>query len=150
MALRRDHFGNTLGRLTLGLTLTLAALGAIAGEGGELFEPNTEAVTLSAPALPAKGSGETILTVRRAGRYAVEARSVSGVLIQLVDKARGPGSWAGRLGEQDGRLDVFLEPGTYKLRTRGPDSGKGEVSVVVTPFVEANQPVPELVEVGAL
>ncbi|MBK9644477.1 MAG: hypothetical protein IPO67_04885 [Deltaproteobacteria bacterium] len=150
MALRRDHFGNTLGRLTLGLTLTLAALGAIAGEGGELFEPNTEAVTLSAPALPAKGSGETILTVRRAGRYAVEARSVSGVLIQLVDKARGPGAWAGRLGEQDGRLDVFLEPGTYKLRTRGPDSGKGEVSVVVTPFVEANQPVPELVEVGYL
>jgi hypothetical protein len=144
MALRRDHFGNTLGRFTLGLTLTLAAVGAIAGEGGELFEPNTEAVTLSAPALPARGPGETTLTVRRAGRYAVEARSVSGVLIQLVDKARGPGAWAGRLGEQDGRLDVFLEPGTYKLRTRGPDSGKGEVSVVVTPFVETNQPVAAL------
>lgn len=150
MALRRDHFGNTLGRLTLGLTLTLAALGAIAGEGGELFEPNTEAVTLSAPALPAKGPGETILTVRRAGRYAIEARSVSGVLIQLVDKARGPGAWAGRLGEQDGRLDVFLEPGAYKLRTRGPDSGKGEVSVVVTPFVELSQPVAALSEVGFL
>jgi hypothetical protein len=53
------------------------------------------------------------------GRFAIHAESKTGVALQLVDMITGPGNVAGEPGGRDGRLDVLLDKGVYKLRSFG-------------------------------
>ena len=48
----------------------------------------------------------------------------------------GPGESAGRPGEQDGRLDVFLERGEYKAPHRGPSARQRRGRLGVPAFTE--------------
>lgn len=91
--------------------------------------------------LPADGRSSTILTVPRFGRYAILVESTQGTGLQLVDRMAGPGSIVGRAGEEDGRLDVFLDRGEYKVVTHGSSLATGEVQLSVHEFTE-RQPDP--------
>ncbi|OAI23561.1 hypothetical protein A1351_19265 [Methylosinus sp. R-45379] len=69
--------------------------------------------------LPADRDGFSLLTIPAPGRYAIAAHSASGVAIGLVDMITGPGETAGAAGQRDGRLDLLLDAGVYKLRLFG-------------------------------
>ena len=73
----------------------------------------------------------TATQARLAELMEIEPISVS----RLVDRMEGPGEWAGVTGEKDGRLDLFLERGDYRVRVRGPTRRPAlfEVSVVDLP-----------------
>ncbi|HVQ28965.1 MAG TPA: hypothetical protein VMV21_05260 [Vicinamibacteria bacterium] len=102
---------------------------------------------LDRPTLPAAGHQRALLTVGRFGRYALAAKSASGTSVQIVDRMAGPGEVAGSAGEQDGRLDVFLERGEYRVLTEGHPRAKGDAVLAVHPFIERSVPEPsELVE----
>jgi len=88
----------------------------------------------------AAGYNETLLHIDTPGRYSIQAHSKQGTRLELVDRMAGPMFSAGTIGEQDGRLDVLLDEGTYKIRLRSHKKGEGELELAVYPFQEV-QPV---------
>ncbi|MDR0330152.1 MAG: hypothetical protein LBH93_00365 [Chitinispirillales bacterium] len=82
----------------------------------------------------ARGRREYALTARAWGRYAVEVKSAEGVSVEVVDKLRGAIARSGLSGEKDGRLEVFLEAGDYKVFTEGPPDAVGTLSLTVSRF----------------
>lgn len=100
---------------------------------------------LSRDTVPAAGQQRVELDVPRFGRVAVLTRSLQGASVQLVDRAEGPGLSSGSPGRADGRLDLFLEAGQYRLNVQAPESGRGEVVVLARGFVErSGEPLPQL------
>lgn len=75
-----------------------------------------------------------LVTIPNPGRYALRAKSATGVAIQLVDMLAGPGDVAGAAGARDGRLDVLLDKGVYKLRTTGAKGAKDPAALSAEPF----------------
>jgi hypothetical protein len=105
------------------------------------------AASLDREVVSAAGRHEAILTVNRFGRYAITVKSTEGVALQLIDRMAGPGSQLGTPGEEDGRLDVFLDRGQYKIITNGHDRAQGEARLEVHPFRElAPEPAEQLIE----
>lgn len=115
--------------------------------GGAAGAAETAPVARLEPsALPARGTARTLLHIPVFGRYIVTAKSAQGVALQLVDRMRGPGPVAGRPGKKDGRLDLFLEKGDYRLRTLASPEGEGRVTLSVQRAREMNpSPAPRLV-----
>jgi len=81
--------------------------------------PAADIASLSRSSVSASADGEAMLTVDSPGRFSIRAQSRTGVALQLVDMIAGPGELAGEAGVRDGRLDVLLDKGTYKIRTVG-------------------------------
>jgi hypothetical protein len=97
--------------------------------------------------VPARGRQTANLQVPAFGRYAIRVESRQGTALQLVDRMAGPGGVAGRPGESDGRLDVFLDRGEYRLVTVGHRSASGDAKLEVRAFSERHAPrAPLLVE----
>lgn len=97
--------------------------------------------------VPAAGRHHAIVAVAAFGRYAVTATSRQGVSLQLTDRMAGPGPVRGRPGEEDGRLDAFLDRGMYRLSVEGHPAASGDVALAVRPFVELHTPrAPQLPE----
>ena len=90
--------------------------------------------------LPAAGEQQAVLTVGEFGRYAVWAESREGVALQLADRMVGSGPTTGRAGEEDGRLDVFLDAGDVRLITTGDAAARGEARLEVRAFTELHSP----------
>ncbi len=101
--------------------------------------PQAEAA-LDAAALPASTPGSTLLHVRTAGRFSLQARSASGASLQLVDMMSGPADPVGEPGVQDGRTDALLDAGTYKLRIASAPGATGDVALRAMPFRDAAPP----------
>jgi uncharacterized protein len=106
----------------------IPALPAVAASG---------AASVAATTVPATGPGSVLLTVTEPGRFAVSTRSKTGVALQLVDMVTGPGEASGDPGVSDGRVDVLLDRGVYKLRTTGSSKASGDAALGVEPFREA-------------
>ncbi len=99
------------------------------------------------PSLPAAGRQQALLTIGRFGRYALTVTSGQGTTLQIVDRMAGPGATSGAVGEKDGRLDLLLDRGEYKLVTVGYQKARGQVQLAARPFAEKNGPrPPQLVE----
>ncbi|MFZ4533585.1 MAG: lysozyme inhibitor LprI family protein, partial [Alsobacter sp.] len=98
--------------------------------------PAGAGAALSRPSVPAGAAADALLSVTEAGRFVLRAESTTGVALQLVDMATGPGDIAGEAGQRDGRLDVLLDRGTYKLRSTGAAGAPGEAKLSVVPFRE--------------
>jgi hypothetical protein len=79
-------------------------------------------VSLSRTRVPAAGAQTSVLTVERFGRVSIVAKSKQGASVQLVDRVSGPGPTDGAPGDKDGRLDLFLDRGTYRIVARGAGS----------------------------
>jgi hypothetical protein len=102
---------------------------------------------LSAPKVPATGVRTAIVAVERFGRYSLRAESKQGTALAVVDRMAGELGRAGRAGSENGRLDLFLDRGEYKLIAASHPKGTGEARLDVQPFREIHPaPAVELVE----
>ncbi|MBG0809063.1 hypothetical protein IY145_06705 [Methylosinus sp. H3A] len=90
----------------------------------------------SASELPADRDGFSLLTIPAPGRYAISAHSAAGVAIGLVDMISGPGETSGAAGQRDGRLDLLLDAGVYKLRVSGAKGASGKARLAAEAFQE--------------
>ncbi len=132
--------------ICLGICVTLQAEQATPGQPQPAPAVKPPA-TLQKTETPAAGSQNVRLAVTAFGRYAVMARSEEGVSLQMVDRMAGPGPVSGKPGQEDGRLDLFLDVGDYRLVTSGHPRATGKVRLSVEPFVEKNAtPAPVLEE----
>ncbi len=129
------------GTLLLAMIITLLAM-LMAAE----LAHAAPAATIDEATLPATGTQQTLLHTERFGRYAVLARSRQGAALQLVDRMAGPGQIAGEAGSQDGRLDLFLDRGSFKLQAHSHDQGEGEVALEAHGFHELNSGLAPLLE----
>ncbi len=147
---RRPSSGRVLTGIP-GVVLTIALAATAAGpppgakaEARRGPSPANQADAATSPpsaildraSVPAAGSHEAIIEVSRFGRYAVAVQSAQGTAIQIVDRMAGPGETRGTAGEADGRIDLFLDRGQYKVLTQGPEKGKGDARLSVHPFGE--------------
>jgi hypothetical protein len=94
------------------------------------------ASALSRTRIPAARESDTLLDVKVPGRFSVRAQSSNGVALQLVDMIAGPGDVAGAAGSRDGRIDILLDKGTYKLHSTGAAGATGEATLSALPFRE--------------
>ncbi|MBN2056503.1 hypothetical protein JW905_16380 [bacterium] len=106
---------------------------------------SVSAAGFTSDTLPARGEHQVLLAVDTFGRYAVTATSQQGVALQLVDHMAGPRPVAGQPGRIDGRYDIFLDRGEYKLVTIGHDLARGDVELSLHEFPE-QQPDPIVLE----
>jgi len=102
--------------------------------------------TLDQTTFPAKGAGETLVHVDRLGRYSFRVESDAGVALELLDMAVGSLARDGEAGARDGRIDVLLDEGTYKLKLAAHARGTGEATVTVHAFREASKAMPPLLD----
>lgn len=100
--------------------------------------------TLTRTSVPAAGRQEAIATVSAFGYYAFTVASPQGTALQLVDRMAGPGRQSGESGSFDGRLDLFLDRGEYKLIAIGHEKASGNIKLEVHPFAELHAPQPPL------
>ncbi|MGA2638503.1 hypothetical protein [Methylocella sp.] len=97
--------------------------------------PPDPSARLSQPSVSAAAADETaLLTVETPGRFSIRAQSGGGVALQLVDMMTGPGEVSGKAGVRDGRLDVLLDRGVYRLHSLGAAGATGKAKLSVTPF----------------
>ncbi|MCY1075969.1 hypothetical protein [Archangium lansingense] len=103
------------------------------------------AVSLSPASVPAKGNQETLVTLDRASRVSITARTPAGTSCEIVDQVRGPFAQSGAAGSANCELDLLLDEGTYKLRLASRTTGKGtqgKVDLKAVAYTEDNaQPV---------
>ena len=129
-------------RRLLGLFAVLLSAGPAAAQTG------APAARLDADSLPAAAAGATLLHVTAAGRFAITASSASGTALDLVDMITGPTPPAGTPGAADGRLDLLLDIGTYKLRTHPAAHASGAVRLHVAPYTQAGQTATAPIDAG--
>lgn len=122
-------------RLGAQLPFPFSARAALAQDEAQSPKPKG-AGQFSENDLPANRDSAVLATVPAPGRYAVRARSASGVGIQLIDMIAGPLGIAGAGGLRDGRLDLLLDKGAYKLRVFGATGAAGKVRLSAEPFQE--------------
>lgn len=130
----------------LAVHLAILLLGAPPLHVAGAAERPLKVPALDETVLPARGEQQTLMRVPVFGRYAVVAESGQGTALQLVDRMSGPGSVQGNPGTRDGRLDLFLERGEYKLITHAHEQGEGEVRLTPHAFAELNDAPVRLVE----
>src|SRR3954454_23567821 len=106
------------------------------------------AATLSKTRVSAISETDTLLEVQVAGRFSLRTQSAAGVSLQLVDMATGPGDVSGAAGTRDGRIDVLLDRGTYKLRSAGAAGATGQAELSVLPFREVDRASAAIVRGG--
>ncbi|MEM6455663.1 MAG: hypothetical protein AAF772_11255, partial [Acidobacteriota bacterium] len=114
------------------LALTMLASALAADDAASSTAP-----ALDAPSVAAFGRDATRLTLPRAGRYALRVESARGTALRLVDRLTGAQPWQGAPGATDGRVDLLLDAGVYRVETEGP----------APPSTRADQPVDEAARV---
>lgn len=114
----------------VGITLSASAFG----------QTEEELPRLEQTEFAAQGVNETLLHISVPGRYSLQAQSNQGTEIEIVGRMAGPFAAAGSAGEHDGRLDLLLDKGTYKIRLRSHNESGGILTLAVHPFVEISSP----------
>lgn len=114
------------------------------------LDVETSKARLTKATVPAIGRQEAILEVERFGRFSITAESAQGTAVQVISKMSGPGDVDGVPGESNGRVDVFLDRGTYKVVLLSDERGSGNAKIAVHSFEEKHAPEPPtLVELKA-
>ena len=135
--------------LVLGLVSLAPANGVAAGDVLPPA-PAAAAAHLTPERVSAATDAQAILTVDAPGRFSIVSESQTGVALQLVDMITGPGDVFGQAGAHDGRMDLLLDKGTYKVRTFGAAQAKNEARLSVRAFREAGSVSTALLRGGAV
>lgn len=127
-------------RLAFAIVATLQLISA----GASLAAVSTPGAAVTPDSVPAAGRHETLVSVNAFGRWAVTVASRQGVGLQLVDRMAGPGEVRGTAGEQDGRIDAFLDRGEYRVITFGHEKASGSAKLELHAFAELSGSRPSL------
>lgn len=84
--------------------------------------------------VPATGRQAVVYEAGDFGRVAVTVQSGQGTALQLLDRMTGPGPEAGRVGEEDGWIDAFLDAGEIRILATSAGEGTGDAVITGTPF----------------
>ncbi|MDR2577956.1 MAG: hypothetical protein LBC70_03965 [Chitinispirillales bacterium] len=90
--------------------------------------------------ISARGRQEHIVRAERWGRYLIEVKSAEKAAVEIADKLRGGFARDGIAGRADGRIEIFLEAGEYKIITEGPENARGDLSLTVTEYSLRSDP----------
>jgi len=82
------------------------------------------------------GITETILHISEQGQYSIQAESPTGTRIDLVDRMAGLMASDGQPGSRDGRIDIVLDEGEYKVKLQPDRDSRGTVNLTVHSFEE--------------
>ncbi|OHD16574.1 MAG: hypothetical protein A2086_03955 [Spirochaetes bacterium GWD1_27_9] len=102
-----------------------------------LFSQN---FTLDKNQFQVQKTNEAILTIKEYGYYSISTVSNYGASFQIVDNMSGLSKISGISGEKDGRTDILLEEGKYKIRIYSIEKGEGNIKLNVYQFKEKNLP----------
>ena len=126
---------------------TLLAILLMVGSLPSIAAAQDSAVAqLNPVSVPARGEQSSLLTLKAFGRYAITVSSSQGVGLQTLDRMSGAGNISGVAGQQDGRLDLFLDRGEYKILTHAAERGNGLAKLSAHAFKELNERPPLLIE----
>lgn len=109
-------------------------------------EQDTAIARINPATVPARGKHSALLTLKSFGRYAITVTSSQGVSLQPLDRMSGAGLVVGEPGKQDGRLDLFLDRGEYKILTQASGKGSGQAKLGAHAFRELHEHPPLLIE----
>jgi hypothetical protein len=115
------------------------AAGATSGSGvsgAATAAAGASPARLSRAEVPAAGHQEAILTVDRCGRYSVRAASRQGTAVHVIDRMAGELGAAGEAGHENGRIDLLLDRGEYKVVAESDEHGEGAAALSVAAFRE--------------
>jgi hypothetical protein len=108
---------------------------------------SAEELPVSPPSVSAGGRATATLQLPRFGRVSVACASPAGARLRLLDRMLGVVGEAGVPGQEDGRLDLFLERGEYRLEVETPPLTSGQVRLLAREFQETSPtPFPTLEE----
>ncbi len=113
-----------------------AASAASAASATPVAIPAGAPARLSRAEVPATGRQEAIVSIAAFGRYSVRAASAQGTEVRVVDRMAGEIGAAGEAGSENGRLDLFLDRGDYKLVVESHEHGEGTAKLSVEPFAD--------------
>jgi hypothetical protein len=94
---------------------------------------------------PPKGISEWIITIDSCARYSIKAQSEQGTQLEILDKKKGVIATDGTIGQNDGRIDLFLDSGEYKIRSNALSKATGTLSITVSRFSELTKDPSQLV-----
>ncbi|MCP4149726.1 MAG: hypothetical protein GY757_18415, partial [bacterium] len=100
--------------------------------------PLSGTAALEQSVFSARGEKETLLHISKPGRYSIQVKSKQGTYIEVVDRMAGPFKSAGAPGKKNGRIDLILDKGSYKIRLKSHPDGTGKATLSVFPFSYAN------------
>ncbi len=86
---------------------------------------------------------ESLLSLKARARLSLRVASSAGLGLSIVDKMEGQLAQDGRPGGRDGRIDISLERGDYKLYLQGSDSAGKKVGIQALGFKEIAGARPE-------
>lgn len=109
-------------------------------------EQDVTVARIDPAAVAARGNQSALLTLKAFGRFAITVTSTQGVALQSLDRMAGAGPIVGEPGKQDGRLDLFLDRGEYKILTHASSKGSGQAKLSAHAFRELHDRPPMLIE----
>ncbi len=142
--------GIALGAVALALSVLSPPLAAQSA-GAPARSTDSPGIALSVREVSAAGRQEALLTVERFGRYSLRAASSQGTALEVIDRMAGSLGRSGEAGRENGRLDLLLDRGTYKLVTTSHEEGTGTARIEALPFRDRRTgPSPRLPETRLL
>lgn len=81
-----------------------------------------------------KGTSILLLPVKKWGRYSIRASGTQPVAISVADKRNGVFCSDGEAGQRNGRIDLFLEIGEYKIIVNGDSKATLTSKIISLPF----------------
>ena len=114
------------------------ALGGLPASHAAYAQP--AAARLDASRFSVSAPADTLLRIATPGRFAITTRSATGTALDLTDMITGPTPPDGTPGSADGRLDLLLDAGVYKIRLHPAAGATGDVQLRVAPYTDAAPP----------
>lgn len=125
---------NRILKLQVPLLFPLAASISLAAKPASL--PALAATTgdIATASVPSKGTHDLLLPIAKWGRYSIQVLGEQPVELSIADRRNGVFGTDGIVGERNPRIDLFLDPGEYRLTSRGAKGAKGSSEIRSIPF----------------
>ncbi len=81
---------------------------------------------------------ETILHIQKTGMYSIQVKSSTGAFISVIDRMAGVLDSSGSVSNYDGRIDIMLSEGEYKIQLLSDIYSQGTIMLDVYSYKELN------------
>lgn len=81
---------------------------------------------------------ETILTIQKRGWYSIRVKGLIPALLGIIDRMSGSLDSVTKAEGEEGRMDILLDQGEYKLKLKTDTDMEGDLSLSVVEYTEKN------------